>query len=124
MDPENENFEKMKKTSGDNIILHKSTINDNHMIYGSWDMKPDRQNVFVILAHFLPFYPPNNPKNQNFKKLKKTSRDTIILHKCTKNNDHILYCSLDLASNKFNSYFSFLAIFYTFTSLTAQKIKI
>ena len=27
---------------------------------------------FVILGHFLPFYPPNNPKNQNFGKIKKT----------------------------------------------------
>ena len=47
---------KMKKTPGDIIILHKCTINDNHMIYGSWDMKFTRQNVFVILGHFLPFY--------------------------------------------------------------------
>ena len=54
--PENQNFEKMKKTPGDIIILHKCTINDNHMIYGSWDMKFTRQNVFVILGHFLPFY--------------------------------------------------------------------
>ena len=23
---------------------------------------------FVILGHFLPFYPTNNPKNQNFEK--------------------------------------------------------
>ena len=33
--PENQNFEKMKKTPGDIIILHKCTVNDNHMIYGS-----------------------------------------------------------------------------------------
>ena len=31
---ENQNFEKMKKTPGDIIILHMSTIN-NHMMYGS-----------------------------------------------------------------------------------------
>ena len=35
MDPENQNFEKMKKTPGDIIILQICTINDNHMIYGS-----------------------------------------------------------------------------------------
>ena len=58
MDPENQNFEKMKKTSediiilqmctinesynfekmkkqpGDIIILQRCTINDNHMMYG------------------------------------------------------------------------------------------
>ena len=26
---------------------------------------------FVILGHFLPFYPPNNQENQNKKKMKK-----------------------------------------------------
>ena len=33
--PENHNFEKVKKALGDIIILHKCTINNNHMIYGS-----------------------------------------------------------------------------------------
>ena len=31
-DPENQNFEKMKKIPGDINILHKHTINNNHMI--------------------------------------------------------------------------------------------
>ena len=53
----------MKKTHEDIIILHKYTINDNHMMYGSWNMKCDGQNFFVILDRFLPFYAPNNPKN-------------------------------------------------------------
>ena len=29
--PENQNFEKMKKTPGDIIILHMCTVNDNYM---------------------------------------------------------------------------------------------
>ena len=33
--PENQNFEKMKKASEDIIILHMCTINGNQMIYGS-----------------------------------------------------------------------------------------
>ena len=33
--PENQNFEKMKNTPGDIIILHKCTIYDNYIIYGS-----------------------------------------------------------------------------------------
>ena len=98
------------------------TINDSHMICGFSDIERNRQNVFIILDCFLPFYPPNNPKNQNFQKLKKVPGD-IILHNCTKNHDHMLYCSLDMAHNEFN-YFSFWAIFHPFTSLTAQKIKI
>ena len=35
---------------------------------------------FIILGHFLPFYPTNNPHNQNFAKLKKTPRYIIGLH--------------------------------------------
>ena len=76
----------------------------------------------VILNHFLPFYPPNIPENLNFEK-KKTPGDIIILHKCTKNRDHMLYCSLDMTCNGFNCYFSFWAIFHPL-ALTAQKLKI
>ena len=47
---------------------------------------------FIILVRFLPFYPPNNPKIQNFEKLKKTPRDIILLHMCTINNNHNLSC--------------------------------
>ena len=39
------------------------------MMYGFRDIECDR--IFFILVHFLPFYPPNNPKNQNFGKIKK-----------------------------------------------------
>ena len=55
---------------GDIAILHKCTINDNHIIYGSSDMKRDGHNFFVILNHFFVLYPPNT-KNQNFEKMKK-----------------------------------------------------
>ena len=34
--------------------------------YGAW-----QRSFFVILDHFLPFYPPNNPKNQTFENTKK-----------------------------------------------------
>ena len=32
---ENQNFEKIKKNSGDIIILHLCTINENRIMYGS-----------------------------------------------------------------------------------------
>ena len=50
----------------------------------------------------------------------------IILHKCTKNHDHMLYFLWDMAHDKCNC-FSFWAIFSPFTPpppLTAQKNKI
>ena len=68
----------MKKITGDIIILHMCTKNHNHM-YGSWDMECDRQNFFVIMDRFLPFYPPMDPENQNCEKMKKTLEDIIIL---------------------------------------------
>ena len=55
--------------------------------------------------------------------MKKIPGDIIILHKCTKNHDHMLHCSWDMAHVRYN-YFSFWAIFCSFTPLTAQKIKI
>ena len=79
---------------------------------------------FVILDNFLPFYPPNNPKNQNFEKMKKTPGDIIILHMCTKNYDQMMYGSWDMVCDRCYCYFSFWAIFCPFTPLTAQKIKI
>ena len=69
--PDNQNVE---KAPGDIIILNKCTINDNHKIYGSWDIKCTRQNVFVILGHYLPYYPFNSLKNENFKKMKKKNK--------------------------------------------------
>ena len=68
--PRNQNFEKMKKRSGDIIILHKHPINDNHMMYGFWDMKRDKQ-IFVILGYLLlrplphPLTAQNSSKKQN-----------------------------------------------------------
>ena len=121
-------FRKMEKLPGDIIILHRCNINENHMMYGSWDTEHVRQNFlpfwtifctftplktwkikkifkkwkawryyhfthiyhkwqlldvwfliygawkteyFVICDLFLAFYTPNNPKNQNFEKMKK-----------------------------------------------------
>ena len=56
--------------------------------------------------------------------MKKITGDIIILHMDTKNHDHMLYCSWDMAYDGCNFYISFWAIFCPFTQLTAQKIKI
>ena len=118
--PKNRNLKKLTKLPGDIIILHKYTISDNYMMYGSRDMKHDRQNFLSFWTVFCPVT-PWQPKKSKFWK---TPGNIIILHKCTKNHNHILYCSLDMAHNRFNCYFSFWAFFSLFTSLTAQKIKI
>ena len=80
--------------------------------------------VIFILGYFLPFYPPNSPKNENIKEMKNMTGDIIILHTCTLNYDHRLYCSWDMAHDRCNCYFSFSTIFCPFTPLTARKTKI
>ena len=105
------------------LSFYMFTINDNHMMHGSQD-RAWQTEFFVILDRFLSFYLPNNLKNQNFEKLKNTHQDIIILHKCPKNHDQMLYCSWDMACNRYNCYYSFWAIFCPYTSLTAWKIKI
>ena len=89
-----------KKKSGNIIILHMCTTNDNHMMYGSWDMKHDRQNFLSFWTVFLPFYLPNNLKNQNFEKLKKPPEDIIILHMCTINDNQMMYGSWDIEHDR------------------------
>ena len=49
----------------------------------------------IVISHFgyfLPFYRLAVREIKIFKKMKKTPRN-IISHKCTKNHDHMLYCS-------------------------------
>ena len=92
MDPENI-FEKMKKTPEDIITLQMCSINDSHMMDGSRDTECNGQIFFVILDCFLPFCPPNNPKNQNFQKMKTPHGDIITFHRCNINKNHIMYDS-------------------------------
>ena len=99
------------------------TINDNHMMYGSWDMETNRQNFLSFWTIFLHFWPPKHLKNQNFEAMKKMPQDIIILQKCMKNHDHMLYCSWDMSRDGCNYYFSFWAIFCPFILITAKKNK-
>ena len=46
---------KNKKNLRDIIILHMSTINENHMMYDSWVMECNRQNFFWFWTIFCPF---------------------------------------------------------------------
>ena len=88
-------------------------------------MEHDR--IFSHFGQFFALLTPNNPKNQNFEKMKKkTSTDIITLQTCTKNHDHMLHCSSDMACDRCTSYFSLWAIFCPFNplSLTAQKINL
>ena len=110
----NQNFEKWKKYGGI-ITIHLRTTNDDHMMYGSWDMEHDRHNFLSLFGYVLLFYAPNNLENQNFEKMKKY----------TKNHDHMPYCSWDMVRDECNCYFSFWAIFpfYPRNSPRNQNLK-
>ena len=65
-------LKKMKKKPGDIIILPKCTKNHDHMLHCSSDTARDGCNFyfsFCTIFAFLP--PPNDPKNQDFLKMKK-----------------------------------------------------
>ena len=78
-----QNFEKVKKTRIDITILHLFTINDNHMIYGSWDIECNRQNFLSFWTVFCPFTPPplSTQKIKILEKWKKTLK-ILSFYKC------------------------------------------
>ena len=92
-------------------------------------MIPEIPSATDIFCHFGPFFtllhPPKNQKNQNFKKLKKLSGYILILHKCTKNRDHMLHYFLDMARNGLNSFFplGYFLPFYLPNNLKNEKLK-
>ena len=78
--------------SGDIILLYIyayiCTIKENHMIYGSWNIRCDKQKFLSFWAVFCPLSPLKTGKIKIFK-LKKTPWDIIISHICTINDSHI-----------------------------------
>ena len=65
-------LKKWEKTPGYIIILHMCTINDNHMMYGSWDMEHDRHNFLSFSTVFCPFTPLTTKKINILKKWKRS----------------------------------------------------
>ena len=124
-----QNFKKMKKQTkiknkikqqqqqqpGD-IVLHKCMKNHDHMLYCSWDIWYMTDGIFHSRLFFALLPPPplpNSPKKENFKKRTlEISWSYAILF--------LRYMVCDGC----NCYFSFWAILFPFTALTAQKIKI
>ena len=99
----------MRKPSRDIITLNVCNINNNHIMYGSWDMDPVTDRFFchfgLFFALLSPLHshnpPPPTPPHQpppkkNFEKMKKLAGDIIILHMCTINNNHLIYGSWDI----------------------------
>ena len=86
-------LKKLKKTTGEIIILHMSII--SCMVPEIWRVM---DTFFVILDHFLAFFTPLATWKIKTLKNKKTPGVIIILHKCTKSHDHMLHCSFYIPS--------------------------
>ena len=113
-------LKKWKKRPGDTTILNMCTINYSHMRYGSWHIKCDGQNFLSFWTMFCPFPSLTTPKIKTLKQWKKMLRDIIILHKCTRYDNHMMYGSWDMKHDRQN-FLSFWTVFYP---LRTRKIKI
>ena len=102
------------------------TANDDHDVC-SWDMEQDWRNFLSFWTIFYSFNPNKTTKKI---KIKKNTKNAERYHfipfytKCTKNHEHMPYCSWDMVHDRCNCYFWFWAIFYPFAPLTSKKIKV
>ena len=94
------------KTPGD-IILHKCVINDNHMMYGSWNMKHDRKKFLSFWAIFCPFTPLTTWKNKLLKKWKITRRYHHFTRVHHISWSYAILCSWDMVCGRCNLHSSF-----------------
>ena len=84
--------------------------------YGVW------QIFFVILDHFLPFYPSPPPNKSGNKSFEKSICRCHSLNLCNKNHYHMMYAYSDMESSRQFCYFK-RAIFCSFTPLLTRKLK-
>ena len=122
--PEIQNSRKMKKPPWHVIILHMSTINENHMKYGSWEMECDRQKFLSLWDILCPFTPLTTRKIKILEKWKnRLDMLSFYIHMCTINENHMKYGSWEMECDTQN-FLSIWDILCPFTPLTTRKIKI
>ena len=120
-------FQPFDKLKNHNFNIEKNTWRYYHFTYlhhkrqsydvwflrsGAW-----RTEFFAILDHFFHFYPLNNPKNQNFRKIKKPRGVIIALHMCTINENHMMYGCWVMERVMERIFFKFWTVFSPFLFL-------
>ena len=70
---------KKKKNCGEIIILHLCTTNDDHMMYGSWDME---HKIQIFLSFSTIFFTPKQPGKSKFWKNGKKRPETSPFFIC------------------------------------------
>ena len=115
-------FKKWNKNSGDIIILHMYTINANHMMYSSWDMKRDGLNFWSFWTVFWHFTSLTTRKIKILKNWKQHLEISLFYTSATKimiicYTVPEIWCVTDVIIFYFGPFFALLP-------LTGQKIKI
>ena len=97
---------KIKKKKEKNTCWHfLHMYPTNHMMDASLDVEQNRQNCFVILDQFFPFYPLKTQKIKIFKKWKKSLKISLVyIHNCTIIDNHMMYDSSDMKCNRIFCY--------------------
>ena len=123
--PKNQNFEQnVKKNAGDIIILHVCTkttiIWGNEVQFLRYGVK---QDFFVILGHFLPFYPshPQQPRKPKFWKNERSFWRCHHFKLVHQKHDHMMCLLRHGVGQKIFCHFCH---FCSFTPLFNPKIKI
>ena len=109
------NEKKMLEISSFYTCVPKTTI-----IWGTVTEIRREKEFFVILDHFLPFYPHNNPENQNFKKGKK-HLEMSSFHTCAPKTWSYDVCLLRYGVQQ-TWFFVILGHFCSFTPISKPKI--
>ena len=128
-----QNFEKKKKKRKKCLEIlpfytYMCTINEDHMINGSWNIRCDRKKCSTFWAIFCPFTPLTTWRIKILI-LKKTPGDVIILHICTINDKHSMYGSWDMQRHRHN-FFVILDCFLSFypsmdpENKNSEKLKV
>ena len=71
--------------------LHMCTINEDHIMYVSWDIKAQLTQFFVISSHFCSLILLTTRKIKVLKKIEKARGDILILRLCTTSDNHMMY---------------------------------
>ena len=88
------------------------------MIYGSWNIKCNKQKILTFWAIFCPFSLLTTWKIK-FLTLKKNTADIIILHICTINDNYMTYGSWDMDPDR--QFFCHSGLFFALLTLYGPR---
>ena len=111
-------IKKKKKKKNTCRYYHFINVYHKQHSYDVWFLRYEvqRTEVFVILDFFLAFYPSNNPKIQNFEKMKTPPGGINILQRYNINDNYTMYGFRDTKHVEQN--------FLSFWTIFCWKIKI